>query len=137
MVARNEGKILQVASIASELPGPWQAVYHATKAYVLHLTEALVSELKDMDVSITALQPGATDTDFFNKAEMRDSKILDTKLSDPAKVAKDGYDALMKGDDKIISGLKNKVMVGMSNVMPESMVAEQMNKMQEPKSEQK
>jgi hypothetical protein len=137
MVARNEGKILQVASIASELPGPWQAVYHATKAYVLHLTEALVSELKDMDVSITALQPGATDTDFFNKAEMQDSKILDTKLSDPAKVAKDGYDALMKGDDKIISGLKNKVMVGMSNVMPESMVAEQMNKMQEPKSEQK
>ncbi|HYC27454.1 MAG TPA: SDR family NAD(P)-dependent oxidoreductase, partial [Chitinophagaceae bacterium] len=61
MVARNEGKILQLASIASELPGPWQAVYHATKAYVLHLTEALIRELKDSAVSITALQPGATD----------------------------------------------------------------------------
>jgi short-subunit dehydrogenase len=137
MVARNEGKILQLASIASQLPGPWQAVYHATKAYVLSLSEALISELKDTEVTLTALQPGATDTDFFNKAEMQDSKIMDTKLSDPVAVARDGYNALMKGDDKVISGLKNKVMVGMSNVMPESMVAEQMNKMQQPKSEEK
>jgi uncharacterized protein len=136
MVVRNNGKILQLASIASELPGPYQAVYHATKAYVLHLTEGLISELKDSNVTLTSLQPGATDTDFFNKAEMQDSKILDTKLSDPAKVAKDGYEALMKGDDKVVSGLKNKVMVGMSNVMPDTMVAEQMNKMQGPKSEE-
>ena len=137
MVARNEGKILQLASIASQLPGPWQAVYHATKAYVLSFTEALISELKDSAVTITALQPGATDTDFFNKAEMQESKILDTKLSDPVKVAKDGYEALMSGDDKIVSGFKNKAMVGMSNVMPESMVAEQMNKMQEPRDKDK
>jgi short-subunit dehydrogenase len=135
MVARNEGKILQLASIASELPGPWQAVYHGTKAYVLSFTEGLISELKDSAVSITALQPGATDTDFFNKAEMQESKILDTKLSDPAKVAKDGYEALMKGDDKIVSGFKNKVMVSSSNIMPDTMVAEQMRKMQEPKDE--
>jgi uncharacterized protein len=137
MVARNEGKILQLASIASELPGPWQAVYHATKAYVLHLTEALVRELKDSAVTMTALQPGTTDTDFFNKAEMQESKILDTKLSDPAKVAKDGYEALMKGDDKIVSGFKNKMMVGSSNVMPETMVAAQMDKMQEPRDKAK
>src|SRR5215212_6010875 len=104
MVARNEGKILQLASIASQLPGPWQAVYHATKAYVLSFTEALVNELKDSAVSMTALQPGATDTDFFNKADMQNSKILDTKLSDPVKVAKDGYEALMNGDDKVVSG---------------------------------
>ena len=137
MVARNEGKVLQLASIASELPGPYQAVYHATKAYVLHLTEGLISELKDTNVTLTALQPGATDTDFFNKADMQDSKILDTKLSDPVKVAKDGYQALMKGDDKIVSGMKNKAMVGMSNIMPDTLVAEQMNKMQGPKSEDK
>jgi short-subunit dehydrogenase len=137
MVARNEGKILQLASIASQLPGPWQAVYHGTKAYVLSFTEALISELKDSAVTLTALQPGATDTDFFNKADMQESKILDTKLSDPVKVAKDGYEALMSGDDKVISGLKNKAMVGMSNVMPESMVAEQMNKMQEPRDKDK
>lgn len=137
MVSRNEGKILQLASIASQLPGPWQAVYHATKAYVLSFTEALISELKDSAVTLTALQPGATDTDFFNKAEMQESKILDSGLSDPAKVAKDGYEALMSGDDKVISGFKNKMMVGMSNVMPESMVAEQMNKMQQPRDEEK
>jgi uncharacterized protein len=137
MVARNEGKILQLASIASQLPGPWQAVYHATKAYVLSFSEALVQELKDSAVTVTALQPGATETDFFNKAEMQDSKILDTKLSDPAKVAKDGYEALMKGDDKIVSGLKNKVMVGMGSIIPESAAAAQMNKMQKPRSEDK
>jgi uncharacterized protein len=135
MVARNEGKILQLASIASQLPGPWQAVYHATKAYVLSFTEALIRELKDSPVTITALQPGATDTDFFNKAEMQESKILDTKLSDPVQVAKDGYEALMKGDDKIVSGFKNKVMVGMSNIMPEKTVAAQMDKMQRPRDE--
>jgi uncharacterized protein len=137
MVARNEGKILQLASIASQLPGPWQAVYHATKAYVLSFTEALIRELKDSAVSLTALQPGATDTDFFNKAEMQESKILDTKLSDPAKVAKDGYEALMSGDDKIVSGFKNKAMTSMSNVMPETAVAAQMDKMQEPRDKDK
>lgn len=135
MVARNEGKILQLASIASQMPGPWQAVYHGTKAYVLSFTEALIRELKDSAVTMTALQPGATDTDFFNKADMQDSKIMDTKLSDPAQVAKEGYEALMKGDDKVIVGFKNKAMVGMSNVMPETMVAAQMDKMQQPKEE--
>ena len=137
MVARNEGKILQLASIASQLPGPYQAVYHGTKAYVLHFTEGLISELKDTNITLTSLQPGATDTDFFNKADMLNSKILDTTLSDPAKVARDGYQALMQGDDKVVSGLKNKVMVGMSNIMPETMVAEQMNKLQGPKSDEK
>jgi uncharacterized protein len=136
MVARNEGKILQLASIASELPGPWQAVYHGTKAYVLSFTEALIRELKDSAVSMTALQPGATDTDFFNKAEMLESKIMDTKLSDPVKVARDGYEALMKGDDKIVSGFKNKVMVASSNIMPDTMVAAQMDKMQQSRDEE-
>jgi short-subunit dehydrogenase len=134
MVARNEGKILNLGSIASQLPGPWQAVYHATKAYVLSFTEALVSELKDSAVTLTTLQPGATDTDFFNKAEMQESKVLDMGLSDPAKVAQAGYEALMSGDDKIISGFRNKAMVGMSNLVPESTVADRMNKMQEPRN---
>jgi len=137
MIVRNEGKILQLASIASELPGPWQAVYHGTKAYVLQFTEALINELKETNITMTALQPGATDTDFFNKADMQNSRILDTSLSDPAKVAKDGYQALMKGDDKIVSGLKNKAMVAASNVMPDTMVAEQMNKLQKDKNSDK
>lgn len=133
MIARNSGRILQVASIASELPGPWQAVYHGTKAYVLQLTEGLRQELRDTHVTITALMPGATDTDFFRKADMLDSKILETKLSDPEDVARDGYEALMKGEDKVISGFKNKVLVGTSHIMPDTMVAAQMDKMQGPK----
>ena len=134
MVERKEGRILQLASIASELPGPWQAVYHATKAYVLSFTEAIRSEVKDTGVTITALQPGATNTDFFNKAWMQDSKAVQdkSKLSDPAQVAKDGYEALMKGDDKIVSGLKNKVQTAMANIMPENMVADNLKKQQEP-----
>lgn len=134
MVARNEGKILQLASIASNTPGPWQAVYHATKAYVLSFTEALIRELKDSAVTMTALQPGATDTDFFNKAEMQDSKIVQdkSKLSNAADVAKDGYEALMKGDDKIVSGFQNKTIVAMSHITPDTMLAAQMDKMQEP-----
>jgi len=86
MVARNEGRILQLASIASETPGPYQAVYHATKAYVLSLTEALINEVKDTNVTITALQPGVTDTDFFNKTDMPDSKAIrdKSKIAEPA-----------------------------------------------------
>jgi short-subunit dehydrogenase len=133
MLQRRNGKILQLGSIASEMPGPWQAVYHATKAYVLSLSEALYTETKDTGVTVTTLQPGATDTDFFNKANMQDSKILDSKLSDPAKVAKDGYQAMLNGEDKIVSGFKNKMMIGMSNVMPEQAVSERMNQMQKPK----
>jgi len=134
MIARNSGKILQVASVVSELPSPYQAVYGGTKAYVLSLTEALISEVKDYDVTITALQPGATDTDFFNKAGAQDSKIVEdkSKLADPAKVAKDGYDALMKGDDKVVSGFKNKAQVAMANVTPDTLLANQMKKQSEP-----
>ncbi|SHF62354.1 hypothetical protein SAMN05444008_11089 [Cnuella takakiae] len=137
MVSRNEGKILQVASIASEVPGPLHAVYHATKAFVLSFTESLVNELKDSAVTITALQPGVTDTDFFEKADFPDDLKIREKdsMSDPAKVAKDGYAALMKGDDKIVSGLKNKVMTTMNYVMPDTLVAEQMRKMHEQRSD--
>ncbi|MXV16725.1 SDR family NAD(P)-dependent oxidoreductase [Hufsiella ginkgonis] len=134
MLERGEGKILNLASIASKVPGPWQSVYHATKAFVLSFTEAIRAENKDRGITITALMPGATDTDFFNKADMTESKAVQDKdaLSDPADVAKDGYEALMSGTDKVISGMKNKVQIGMSNLTPDSMVADQMYKKQEP-----
>ncbi len=114
MKVRNSGKILQLGSVVSELPSPYQAVYGGTKAYVLNFTEALISELKDTAIHITTLQPGATDTDFFNKAGAQDSKIVEkkSKLSDPADVAKDGYKALMSRDDKVVSGFKNKASDG-------------------------
>lgn len=133
MVARNEGKILNVASVASKLPGPWQAVYHATKAFVLSFSEAVRSEVRETNVTITALMPGATDTDFFNKADMEQSKVVqEGELADPAGVAKDGYQALMSGDDKVISGFKNKAQIAMTNLLPDEVVANQMYKQQEP-----
>jgi uncharacterized protein len=133
MVSRKSGKILNVASVASKLPGPWQAVYHATKAYVLSLTESVRTEVKDTGVIITALMPGPTDTDFFNKADMEESKIVqEGSLADPAQVAQDGFDALMAGDDKVVSGLKNKVQVAASNLIPDEMLAKNMEKQQRP-----
>src|SRR4051812_33557268 len=134
MINRNEGKILNLASIASKLPGPWQSVYHGTKAFVLSFSEAIREELKDTNITVTALMPGVTDTDFFNKAGMQRSKAVEDKdsMADPADVAKDGYEALMSGDDKVISGFKNKAIIGAANLAPDSTVAHMMNEMQKP-----
>lgn len=139
MMSRGSGKILNLASIASKTPGPWQAVYHGTKAFVLTFSEGLREELKDTGVTVTALLPGVTDTDFFNKADMNDSKAVEdpSDMADPAKVASDGYKALMEGKDKVISGFKNKVQMVMSNVLPDTMVAKNMNEMQKPQNEEK
>lgn len=133
MIARKDGKILNLSSIAGKTPGPYQSVYHGTKAFVQSFTEAIRSENKDNGITITALLPGATETDFFNKAEMQDSKIVQQGgMSSAAEVAKDGYDALMAGDDMVISGFKNKAMIGMTNLTPDHLVADMMKKQQEP-----
>ncbi|HSH65576.1 MAG TPA: SDR family oxidoreductase [Bacteroidia bacterium] len=134
MVAKGEGKILNVSSIASKSPGPWQSVYHATKAFVQSFTEALRIEVKSWNINVTALLPGMTDTDFFNKANMNDSKALQDKrkLADPADVAKDGYEALMQGKDMIISGLKNKIEVAFRSITPDEKNAEKIAKSEEP-----
>ncbi|MGH1516983.1 SDR family NAD(P)-dependent oxidoreductase [Chryseobacterium sp. JK1] len=133
-ISKGSGKILNLASIASKAPGPWQSVYHGSKAFILSWSEAIREELKDTGITVTALLPGPTDTDFFNKAQMNRSKIMEDKesFSTPEEVAKDGYDALMNGEDKIISGLKNKLTVAMSNLASDSMAAYRMGKMQEP-----
>jgi short-subunit dehydrogenase len=138
MIARNYGRILNLASIASKTPGPWQSVYHGTKAFVYSFSEAIRHELKDNNITVTALLPGATDTDFFNKADMQRSAIVQDKspLADPADVAKDGYEALISGKDKIISGFKNKAMIGMSNILPDTAVAAMMDKQQRPADQQ-
>ena len=130
-------EILNLASIASKAPGPWQSVYHGTKAFVLSFTEAIREELKDQGITVTALLPGATETDFFNKADMNESKIVqDGDLDDPVKVAKDGFEALMAGKDKVISGMKNKIKVGMTNVISDSAAAHQMAEQQKPKNKE-
>jgi len=136
MVENGYGKILNLSSIASKLPGPWQSVYHGTKAFVQSFTEAIHSEVKDSGVTITALLPGSTATDFFNKAGMNNSKIVqEGKLADAATVAKDGYKALMEGDDMVVSGFKNKAQIAMSNITPDAKVADKTKKIQEPVSE--
>lgn len=133
MVARGEGKILQVSSIGGELPGPLQSVYHGTKAFVTSFTEAVREEVKDSGVLITALLPGVTDTDFFNKADMTQSKLVaEGSKADPADVAKDGYEALLAGKDKVVSGFKNKVQVAVSNIIPDNLVAANMHQQGKP-----
>jgi short-subunit dehydrogenase len=132
MLTNNDGKILQLASIASKYPSPLLAVYAATKAFVLSFSQALANELEGTNVSITALMPGATDTDFFNKADAENTKqVTEHKLSDPADVAKDGYEALMNKDTKVVSGMKNKLQAAMSNVIPDTTGAANMRKLME------
>lgn len=133
MVARNEGRVLQLASMASTHPTPWSAVYSGTKAFIYYFSEAVSNELEGTNVTMTALRPGATDTDFFRKEGALDAKMVrEGKLDDPAKVARDGYEAMMRGKDHVVSGAKNKVMDKTANVMPEKMVAKQMAKLHEP-----
>ncbi|UOQ97021.1 SDR family oxidoreductase [Hymenobacter sp. 5317J-9] len=131
--ARNEGKILFVGSIAGELPGPLQAVYHGTKAFVNSFVESIQEENKDSNVTITNLLPGITKTDFFNKAHMTQAKnVAEGQGMEPADVAKEGYKALMKGESRIIAGVMNNVQVGFSKVMPDPLVAAQVHQQSKP-----
>lgn len=133
MVARKSGKILQVSSLGAEIPGPLQAVYHGTKAFITSFTEAVREETKESGVTITILEPGVTDTDFFNKADMERAKIVaEGPKADPADVAKDGYEALMAGKDKVVSGLMNKAQALVGNILPDDVVASMMHKQAAP-----
>jgi short-subunit dehydrogenase len=136
MLKRGSGKILNLSSIAGKVPGPYQAVYHGTKAFVHSFTEAVRSEVKDTGVTLTSLLPGATDTGFFDKADMENSKMVqEGKLDDPATVAKDGFEALMAGKDMVISGFRNKAQVALGSILPDSTAADTMKKQQGPVSE--
>ena len=130
MASRREGKILNVSSIASKLPGPNDCVYHATKAFVQSFSEAIHYELKKKGVVVTALLPGATNTDFFEKAgqEYKNVSLSESDMADPADVAKDGYEALMAGKDMVISGFKNKMQVGLTAITSDQKAAEKMAK---------
>ncbi|WP_250030842.1 SDR family NAD(P)-dependent oxidoreductase [Paractinoplanes maris] len=137
MVARDSGQVLFTSSIASTMPGTYQAVYNASKSFVQSFAEALRAELKDTDVTITSLMPGPTDTNFFHRAEMDDTRVGAGKKDDPAVVAKQGFDALMKDKEKVVAGsLKTKVQGAASKVMPDKAKAEMHRKMAEPGSAQ-
>jgi short-subunit dehydrogenase len=132
MRMRRAGKILITGSIAGYMPGTYQAVYNGTKAFIDSFSYALRAELKDSGVTVTCLMPGATDTEFFERAGMTDTKVGQDEKDDPADVAKDGFNAMMKGDADVVSGWKNKVMTTVANVTPAEMLAEQHRKMAEP-----
>jgi uncharacterized protein len=135
MVARGQGRVLFTSSIAALMPGTFEAVYNASKAFVQSFAEALRNELKDTGVTITALQPGPTETDFFHRAGMDDTRVGASKKDDPEQVAKQGFDALMAGKDHVIAGsLMTKAMGTMAKVTPDTLLAEQHRKMAEPGS---
>jgi len=132
MQARGRGRILITGSIAGYMPGSFQAVYNATKAFVDSFSFALRNELKDTGVTVTCLMPGATETEFFTRAGLEDTKVGTDEKDDPADVAKGGFEAMMKGDADVVSGWKNKIMTTVANVTPNEMLAEQHRKMAEP-----
>ena len=133
MMMKNQGKILNLASVVSKTPAPEFSIYAASKAFVLSFSEALAHELDDTGITITALLPGRTDTAFFDKADMEDSKeYQDHALAGPEKVARDGYEAMMSGESRVISGVQNKLMIGMMNTMPDSANAANMHKNMKP-----
>lgn len=138
MVDRGAGKVLFTSSIASQAPHPFQAVYAASKAFVQSFSEALRNELKDTGVTITALMPGATETNFFHRAELDDTKVGADKKDDPAQVAKQGFEALMAGKDSTIAGsIKSKIQGVVSQVLPDVASSGANRKMNEPGSANK
>jgi len=129
---RGEGKVLITGSIAGLMPGTFQAVYNGTKAFLDSFAQALRHELKGTGVSISCLMPGPTDTEFFERADMLDTKVGQQKKDDPADVAAAGYKAMQEGDAAVVSGLKNKIQAAMAHVTPDGVLAEMHRGMAEP-----
>jgi short-subunit dehydrogenase len=134
MRVQGAGRILVTGSIAGHMPGTFQLVYNSTKAYVNNFCIGLAHELKDTGVYVTCLEPGPTDTEFFERAGLMNTSVGQSNSKDnPAKVARDGYKAMLAGDDEIVSGFMNKVQAVFGNILPNDLVAEMHRKMAEPK----
>ena len=136
MKARNAGRILVTGSVAGHMPGAFQLVYNSTKAFIDDFCVGLHNELKETKVVITCLLPGVTDTQFFKRADMEDTKAGEKAAkgdaADPAKVAKDGYEALLEGDTQIVSGFANKVQTMFADILPADVVAQMHRRLAEP-----
>jgi uncharacterized protein len=134
MRALGHGRILITGSIAGFMPGTYQAVYNGTKAFLDSFSFAIRAELKGTGVTVTCLMPGATETEFFERADMMDTKFAQSKKDDPAEVAEAGFKAMMDGDGDVVTGWQNKLRAAISSVMPAALVAEQHRRMAEPGS---
>jgi uncharacterized protein len=132
MVARGSGKILITSSIASLMPGPFEAVYAASKAFLRSFGEAIRNELKDRGVGVTVLMPGPTETEFFHRAGMDDTPVGQSSKDDPAMVAEKGFEALMAGKDKVVTGTMNKLQTAATNVLPDAALAALHRRQSEP-----
>src|SRR3954470_11611508 len=135
MVGRDEGRILFTSSIAATMPGAFQAVYNASKSFVQSFALALRNELRDTNVTVTSLMPGPTETEFFERADMLDTRVGASDKDDPADVAREGFEALMNGDEQVVAGsLTTKLMGRSGRFVPDGLKAELHRKMAEPGS---
>jgi len=133
MVQRGNGRVLFTSSIAATMPGSFQAVYNASKSFVQSFAEAVRNELKDTGVTVTALMPGPTDTNFFDRADLHDTKMDTSHKDDPAVVAEEGFEALMRGDDHVVAGAtRNKVQAAAGRHLPQPATAEMHRHLAEP-----
>ena len=133
MVARGDGKVLVTGSIVGYVPGAFNPIYNATKAFIDNFTDAVRNEIKEVEnVTLTTLLPGATETEFFARADMLDTRVGAAEKADPAKVAKDGWNAMIAGKDRITSGWFNKLQVAAAGISPPSVMAEMHRKIAEP-----
>lgn len=135
MLERGKGRILFTSSIAGAMPAPFEAVYGASKAFLTSFAQAIRNEVKNTQITMTVLMPGATDTNFFHRAGMCDTKIGVSRKDDPAEVARDGFEALMAGKDHVIAGsFKNRVQTAAGHTLPDQLVANLHRRMSEPGS---
>jgi uncharacterized protein len=134
MHGRSQGRILITGSVAGFMPGSFQSVYSGTKAFLNSFSFALRNELQDTGVTVPCLMPGATETEFFARADMLDTAVGQQEKDDPADVAKAGFEAMMKGEGDVVTGWKNKLQTTIANVTPSDMLAERHRKIAEPGS---
>lgn len=132
MRQRNSGRILITGSIAGFTPGSFQAVYNASKSFLNSFSFALREELRDTKLTVTCLMPGATETEFFKRADMMDTKVGTEEKDAPADVARAGFDAMMRGEGDIVTGTKNKIQSSVANVTPSAALAKQHRNRAEP-----
>jgi len=132
MRARGQGRILITGSIAGFMPGTYQAVYNGTKALLDSFSFALRAELKDSGVTVTCLMPGATETDFFERADMLDTRVGAQKKQPADEVAKSGFEAMMRGEGDVVTGWANKLRAAIAHILPANVLAEQHRELAEP-----
>lgn len=132
MRKRNSGRILITGSIAAYVPGPFQAVYNGSKAFINSFALALREELRGTGVSVTCLSPGITDTEFFRRGGQLNTKAGRSKKDDPRMVARAGFDAMMQGKAFVISGWKNKIQIAIARLLPDGFLTRQHRRWSEP-----